>query len=215
MGALMPWRSHRTRGLEWVIAEAPFKGETLSGDSHLVRAVSDGVLVAVIDGVGHGEEAARASQRAIEVLKTSEELDLIALVRRCHHALLDTRGVAMSLALLNHETDMMSWLGVGNVAGHVMRSNPSTMPHREVMLTRGGTIGLRLPMLVASTTELGQGDVFLLATDGLKPPLAGRLPLDTPLQTLADELLRTHGRGTDDALVLVGRYLGTGESAVS
>jgi len=33
-------------------------GQAVSGDMHLVRPFEDGVLVALVDGLGHGEEAA-------------------------------------------------------------------------------------------------------------------------------------------------------------
>lgn len=207
----MPWRNQKTPGLEWGVAIAPLKGEVLSGDSYIVRAIKDCILIAVIDGVGHGDEAAEAARRAIQVLERAEDPNVIALVRRCHDVLMDTRGVVMSIAVINVVEHSMTWLGVGNVAGHVLRSDPNTMPTREVMLTRGGTVGLRLPMLVASVTEMKPGDVFLLATDGLAPGYSNEVRLDAPLQQLADQILKSYSRGTDDALVLVGRFLGVGE----
>ncbi len=205
----MPWRAQKTPGLEWGVAIAPLAGEAKSGDAYVVRAIKDGtILIAVIDGVGHGDQAADAAQRAVEVLARTHETSVISLVRRCHDVLTETRGVVMSIAMLDTQQNSMTWLGVGNVAGHVLRSDPNTMPVRESMLTRGGTIGLRLPMLVASVTELRSGDVFMLATDGLAPGYHSEVRLDAPLQSLADQILKTYGRGTDDALVLVGRYLG-------
>lgn len=204
----MPWRGQSTPGLEWGVAIAPLKGEVTSGDSYIVRAMPGGVLVAVVDGVGHGDEAAEAAQKAVQVLARAPEMNAISLVRRCHAVLMDTRGVVMSIAWLDTQQNSMTWLGVGNVAGHVLRSDPNTMPTREVMLTRGGTVGLRLPMLVASVTEMNPGDVILLATDGLAPGYSNEVRLDAPLQHLADQLLASYARGTDDALVLVGRYLG-------
>jgi hypothetical protein len=211
----MPWRSQKTPGLEWGVAIAPLKGERASGDSYIVRPMNGGVLIAVIDGVGHGDEAADAAQRAVQVLARAQDANVITLVRRCHEVLLDTRGVVMSIAMVDTTQHSMTWLGVGNVAGHVLRSDPNTMPVRETMLTRGGTIGLRLPMLVASVTELNRGDVFMLGTDGLAPGYASEVRLDGPLQGLADQILLTHARGTDDALVLVGRYLGVDEAGAA
>jgi negative regulator of sigma-B (phosphoserine phosphatase) len=212
VGALMPWRNQKTPGLEWGVAIAPIKGEERSGDSYIVRTIKDCILIAVIDGVGHGDEAAEASRKAIQVLERTEDTNVITLVRRCHDVLMDTRGVVMSIAMLNVAERSMTWLGVGNVAGHVLRSDPNTMPTREVMLTRGGTVGLRLPMLAASVTELKRGDVLLLATDGLAPGYSNEVRLDAPLQHLADQILKSYSRGTDDALVFVGRFLGPDEA---
>jgi hypothetical protein len=59
-------------------------------------------------------------------------------------------------------------------------------------------------------TEIKPGDVFLLATDGLAPGYSNQVKLEAPLQQLADQILVSYSRGTDDALVLVGRYLGVG-----
>ena len=43
--------------IEWGVAAAPLAGETESGDLHLVKPVGRGMLVAAVDGLGHGAEA--------------------------------------------------------------------------------------------------------------------------------------------------------------
>src|SRR5438093_709986 len=48
----------RLPGIEWGIVSQAFPGETECGDRHLVAGFPNGALVAVIDGLGHGEEAA-------------------------------------------------------------------------------------------------------------------------------------------------------------
>lgn len=193
--------------MDWGVASATYRGESVTGDAFIVRPVTDGVLIAVIDGVGHGADAAIAASRCADAVESAGDLGVISLMRRCHERLRDTRGVVMSLAVVDTGRNRLTWLGVGNVAGHVMRSDPTCVPAREVMLTRGGTIGLRLPMLMASETELTTGDVLILATDGIAPGISGQLAPDAAPQRLADELLLTYGRDTDDALVLVGKYM--------
>ena len=44
--------------LEWGVAAQALPGEAISGDRHVMQAFPSGALVAVIDGLGHGEEAA-------------------------------------------------------------------------------------------------------------------------------------------------------------
>ena len=63
-----------------------------SGDSHVVRQLPEGVLAAVIDGVGHGNEAADAARIAGRTLNSSPHEDAVSLVWRCHEALKETRG---------------------------------------------------------------------------------------------------------------------------
>ncbi len=46
--------------LEWGAASLVRPGDSESGDEHLVQFFPSGVLVAAVDGVGHGQEAAAA-----------------------------------------------------------------------------------------------------------------------------------------------------------
>src|SRR2546430_16061983 len=48
--------------IEWGVASLALPGEAESGDRHLVKPVGTAVLVAVVDGLGHGAEAATAAQ---------------------------------------------------------------------------------------------------------------------------------------------------------
>ena len=48
----------------WGVAEAPMLEGTTSGDSHVLKPSAEGVLAAVIDGIGHGDEAADAARIA-------------------------------------------------------------------------------------------------------------------------------------------------------
>ena len=60
---------HGTVGaLEWGVASQAYPGETSSGDSWLVKELPEGILVAVVDALGHGGEAAPAAQKVADVL---------------------------------------------------------------------------------------------------------------------------------------------------
>src|SRR2546425_13287314 len=90
----------RSALIEWGVAALALPGEAQSGDLHLVKPIGTGVLVAVVDGLGHGAEAATAAQAAVAALERHATETPIALIERCHRALKGTRGVVMSVALV-------------------------------------------------------------------------------------------------------------------
>jgi len=51
------------------VATVPLGGESESGDQQLIQRFTDGVLVAVVDGLGHGAEAADAARIAVQTLR--------------------------------------------------------------------------------------------------------------------------------------------------
>jgi hypothetical protein len=48
----------------------------------------------------------------------------------------------------------------------------------------------------------------VLASDGIRNDFGSEVPLEWEPQAIADWLLSRYGKTTDDALVLVARYLG-------
>src|SRR5882672_4232412 len=107
----------------WGVASRALPGQVVSGDLHLIKPITDGVLAAVVDGLGHGDEAVTAAKTAIAALESHAEEPLIALVNRCHEALTKTRGVVMTLATLRSSQDKLTWLGVGNVEAILLRAD--------------------------------------------------------------------------------------------
>lgn len=190
---------------EWGIAGRALSGETESGDFAMAVEYEEGVLLAVLDGLGHGPEAAEAAEAAVEVLRDHPERPVEWLVRECHDALVRTRGVVMALASLRSERSV--WIGVGNIEGKVIRPgleqlSPLTLPQL------GGIIGYQLPRLHPSALRLAPEDVVILATDGLQPDFRADVAPTRPVQEIAEDLLLSFGRANDDAIVLVARYFG-------
>ena len=194
--------------IEWGVAARPLQGEAASGDLHVVQALSNGVLVAAVDGLGHGPEAAAAARSAVLTLEGYAHEPVISLIKRCHESLTRTRGVVMSLASFNALDNTMTWLGVGNVEGALLRADDTASPARESILLRGGVVGYQLPALHASILLVTRGDVLILATDGIRGGFAEDVTLSDPPQQIAEQILARRASGTDDALVLVARYLG-------
>ena len=178
-----------------------------SGDRHLIRHRPEGILVVAIDGLGHGDEAAFAAKMAVSILEGSRDETIIALLQRCHEGLRSTRGVVMSLASIDPVRGSMSWIGVGNVQGVLLRRRAKVGSVPEELLLRAGVVGAQLPVLQATTAPLLKGDTLIFATDGIRAEFAKDLsPTETP-QKLADKVLAECCRGNDDALVVVTRYL--------
>jgi phosphoserine phosphatase RsbX len=180
---------------------------TASGDSHVVRQSPEGVLAAVIDGVGHGDEAAAAARIAGDTLVGSPHEDTVSLVWRCHEALKDTRGVVMTLLFFS-PTGAMTWIGIGNIEGVMFRCDSGGRVHSNHVVLRGGVVGHRLPPLRSECLTMLPHDTVVLATDGIRPEFSDDLVPNQEPQAVADRILSQYRKGTDDALVLVVRCLG-------
>jgi phosphoserine phosphatase RsbX len=199
--------------VDWGVAARTLAGEAESGDLHLVRPVATGVLVSVVDGLGHGVEAATAARVAVGVLDQHADGLLLPLLEQCHRALAGTRGVVMSLAFFDGAGSTLTWLGVGNVEGVLLSAHrPPGRPAHTSLVTRGGIVGSELPPLRAQLISIAPGDTLIFASDGIERGFVDSLPAHDGPQQLADQILTHYGTGADDALVLVARYLGA-ESA--
>ena len=197
----------KAAGLEWSTAAATMPGETVSGDRHWAGPVANGMIFAVIDGLGHGRAAAAASKIAVAMLQQYASEPLIELLHRCHESLRATRGVAMSLAKVNIEDSVLTWIGVGNVEGALLHREPE-FPCDKLLL-RSGVVGSHLPVLRAEELPIRPGDILTMVTDGVITEHPMRLAMDAKIESVADGILASARKGNDDALVLVARFRGT------
>jgi hypothetical protein len=62
-------------------------------------------------------------------------------------------------------------------------------------------------------TSILPGDLVVFATDGIERRFRDRMIEGTNPQEVADRLMASYRKPTDDALVLVARYLGRGAGA--
>jgi serine phosphatase RsbU (regulator of sigma subunit) len=117
----------------------------------------------------------------------------------------------MNLAAFRPRAGVMSWISVGNVEGVLLRRDGKggvTGARREYLLQRGGVVGYQVPALREATVPVNAGDVLIFATDGVRSGFVEGLAVDRAPEELAAGILEQFGRTTDDALVLVARYLG-------
>lgn len=194
--------------VEWSVAARSRRGEATSGDLAVVELLPEGALVAAIDGLGHGSEAAHAAGVAGEVVRERPSRDLVVLVERCHGALCDTRGAAISLAFISPSEGKMTWLGVGNVEGRVLSGDPSALRPKGSLALGNGIPGHELPRMRTATLDVRPGDLLVLATDGIEAGFGDSLDVSGSPQAIAERILAAHRKPTDDALVVAVRYLG-------
>jgi len=191
--------------IDWAAASRPRPGEAASGDRYLVAVAGDGALVAAVDGLGHGPEAARAADLAIRTLEAHAALPLPDLVERCHHLLQRTRGAALSLARWDGARRSLDWIGVGNVEGLVLQPSAGSGIAATRLLLRSGLVGVHLPTLRVEAVEVPVEGRLIFATDGIASDFDEGLDLREPVKTMADQILARSLKSADDAMVVVAR----------
>jgi hypothetical protein len=173
-----------------------------------VTARSEGVLVATVDGVGHGPEAALASDLAIRVAEEHAARPLPEILEACHQSLQRTRGATLSIARWIAERQSLEWVGVGNVEGLVAHHSVGGGVVHERLLLRAGLVGVTLPPLKVATLLLPFESRLIFATDGVAGDFAEGIDPRDPPQVLADRILARSLKREDDALVLVAHLGG-------
>ncbi|MBI3260785.1 ATP-binding protein [Candidatus Berkelbacteria bacterium] len=97
------------------VFSVPKQGEQVNGDTYVIKEFNgDSVLLAVIDGEGHGEKAYQAGILVKGIIEKHYKLPLDEIMKKCHHALLQNRGrraVAGLCRLFPHE---LEYLGIGD-----------------------------------------------------------------------------------------------------
>lgn len=189
-------------GVSWGAVARPKYGQSVSGDLFVVEPFApNGLQVAVIDGLGGGVEAARASTAAGEVVRANPGAEPAMLMQQAHTALHGTRGAVMALLTFNLQARSVSYIGVGNIGAQVY----SAFPIKPI--SKNGIIGYRLPSLLKLAYNYNFGDTFVLYSDGV----SSRFNLDSQIsatlepQSLAELILQHHGKDSDDATVVVVR----------
>ena len=116
----------------------------------------------------------------------------------------------MTLARIDFETDMLSWIGVGNVTTDLVVKGPGGLQIRASAFLAGGIVGYRIPHpLTTHQVSIGPGDLLVMATDGILDDHVAGIDFAAPAIVIAEHILGTYGRESDDALVLTARHRGS------
>lgn len=198
--------TNRAQQLQWAVAKRLFQGQTVSGDGYLVCPRPGGFLFAATDGLGHGEEAAAATTLALAALNTHCVEPVIRLLNIAHEALKKTRGAVITLASFDESSRCLTWLGVGNVDGVVLRRYGNAFRIYETVMLFPGIVGHQLPSMHTTVIQMETQDILIFATDGVEKGFLAESTFHHSPQYIAERICEKHSKGTDDALVLVVRF---------
>ncbi|MBE1463224.1 ATP-binding protein [Kibdelosporangium phytohabitans] len=183
----------------------PADGQQVSGDNAAVHtdtsSAAAATTVLVADGLGHGPEAAEASQAAVRIFQRDPTLPLPELLTAMHHGLRLTRGAAIAVTRIVDRN--AQFCGVGNVRCSVLSPDG-----HQALLSKPGVVGARSITPQVRSVPLAEHSTVVVHTDGLQPhwpvhtaPI--RLGLASAL--LAAGLVHDHRLAHDDATVVVIR----------
>ncbi|HLH54000.1 MAG TPA: ATP-binding protein [Verrucomicrobiae bacterium] len=179
----------------------PRRGTSENGDAIVIRQWTDHALVGVIDGLGHGPLARKASMAARHYVETHFDQPLEDLFRGVGRACRATRGVVMGLARFDLARSAVAVAGIGNVE---VRLADGSNKSRFVM--RRGVLGMQAPEPLITEREWTRGAVLIAHSDGIASQWSwndyAHLAAQGPVR-IARKLLEALGKFEDDATVLV------------
>jgi negative regulator of sigma-B (phosphoserine phosphatase) len=160
-------------------------------------------IVAIADGLGHGQAAATAAAAAIGIVAAWPGADLLDLFRNMNKALRPTRGAAVGVAIVDWVAGQITYAAVGNTRAALFGD------HTTYLTGYAGIVGVGYRRLNTVIVPFSPGDVLALWTDGLNEQIeltfADRSA--PKLDETASRLLDRFARGTDDRCVVVAHLV--------
>jgi anti-sigma regulatory factor (Ser/Thr protein kinase) len=182
----------------------PKLGQTECGDAWGYKQAGRWQRICVIDGLGHGPLAARASAEAVRVFNTCPEADTpVDILMKAHTALKSTRGAVMAVIAIDTLAGVAFFAGVGNIAGVIFGANKP-----QHLVSIDGTVGYNVRAFRQHEYAWGPDSTLVMNTDGFGsrwnlsklPGLLRRHPA-----LIAAVLHRDFSRDIDDSTVVVAR----------
>ncbi len=187
--------------LSFGVATRPLPGSKFNGDAYFLKTWGNKALLAVIDGLGHGQFAHRASQKARNYLQSHFDQPFGSLLMGVGRECLTTRGVVMALARFDWQQRTLHFTSVGNISTRIFGA-----PGDLNLPIRRGILGRRAPKPIISEHQWDPSYTLVMHSDGLRTHWGiGDVPGLTkmPAQKAAKRLLDSFSKQTDDAVVAV------------
>ena len=185
----------------------PLGGTGPSGDGWAFSTAGRHAAALLVDGLGHGEEAAVAAQTAVELFKRQPVTDPADFLFKANAALHGTRGGVAGVCVIDTDAGRLTFAGIGNIACQVVHGDS-----RQHLVSRPGTIGTQLstPKVHVQHRRWLPGTTLVMNSDGIRdgwnlaayPGLLGH-----NAAVIAAAMHRDFTLSTDDAAVLVVRDL--------
>lgn len=186
----------------------PKLGETHCGDGGAFYAHNDSGKFLVADGLGHGEFAQQASQRAAAEFKQNLAFGPADIIKALHTPMKNTRGAVVNVTGINLKNQVLSYCGVGNIAGRLITPADPV----KSLISYNGIVGHNIPgSLNNHQIPWPQNCLLVMHSDGIKSKwdisrYRELFRQDTSL--VAAMIYKYFNRGSDDSLVLVCRTRG-------
>ena len=174
---------------------------TVNGDAFVIKHWPGHTLIAVIDGVGHGQYANRASNAACTYIETHHRQPMEDLFMGTARACRGSRGVVMAVAVFDWRTAQITFASIGNIETRVYNASRDKM-----FSVRRGIVGLQMPKPRVTTESWEKGSIMLMHSDGLSAhwSLKKLQPMQhLPAAAIARKLLTGHAKDQDDATIAV------------
>jgi serine phosphatase RsbU (regulator of sigma subunit) len=183
----------------------PCHGERLSGDAVVIRPLEGGLLVAIVDVLGHGTEAHELTHVIDAYLTRYGSFDVTNLMARLHQHLKGTRGAAVGLCAIDPIKGCVDYVSIGNTAlrrfGEV----------ETRLISQDGVLGQNIRTPRTQSLELTPGDLIVLYTDGVSDRFTTDdypgIRLHAPKE-VASNIVQRFGKDHDDAACIAVRYSG-------
>jgi hypothetical protein len=198
-GTVVMARFGKGGALRYGAVSVALEGEIDCGDAWYLVPADDGAALMVVDGLGHGTFAAEAAQTGLSAFM-AEPFGLPQdTMNRANAAMSKTRGGAAACALVRG--DKVSYSGIGNISGYLVSPGRS-----QGLVSHNGTLGLQQRRAAQFEYTREPGSLLVMHSDGVsarwdlksRPDLLACHPA-----IVAGVIYRDHGRGRDDATVVV------------
>jgi serine phosphatase RsbU (regulator of sigma subunit) len=183
------------------IVHQPAIGERAIGDDYCVVEGDGFLLVAAVDGLGHGPEAQQAAARAVKTVREHSTLTPKVLLERVHGSLRGTRGVVIGLARIDLAAHTLVYAGLGNIEARIVSPNKTYRP-----ICVNGIAGHQARYFREESFPFGVGDLLIMHSDGISDRFEiTALARQRDPQMLANQIAHSHGKDHDDQLLLIAR----------
>lgn len=190
--------------LDFEVIATPHPNEPDCGDSFSVKKTLSGFQILVADGLGHGSHAKDAAALATQAFQGCSDSDPVVILRAIHEATKKSRGLVATVAAADFSEACWNICGVGNISTRIYSGLQA-----KTYTPYNGILGHNMPRTMNSTmATLEKHQVIIMHSDGLRT----RWNLNELLSIMkhspgiiASSIYKESLRGTDDALILVGK----------